>query len=319
MTQSAQEEFLNDPWLTPDTHLDTAGLSADTRAKIDAKFGRAPKKQDDGFELRPEVLRGPSEEYAEMLRDPAVRKELAERGGAEEVERYEMEEIERVIAAFRQANPDYLKTARNGDVVIGALAQKHLHKDWLSNDEAGRELWAIGKWTVQELTAQYRACLAAGQLDVPRGTAKTLSESEELQVIALIRTGNLPAAIIRFVALSYSGRLPTYQSAEKFLAEQPELASRAALFVWANNQPSLDPEEFKQFQNEKLSGVRLLTYGLIDRAWAEWRKENRRSHLFPNGVNPEPTTRENLDDLSTEEINDRYQQAVRDFRRGRNL
>src|SRR6185437_9612687 len=250
-TQNTGDDFLDDPFLTADVNLDTSAMSAQAISKMNAKLGRTEKKQDDGFGgLNPQVIRSQAEEYRALLADPAVRREMAERGGAEEVERYEMEEIERVIAAFRQANPDYLKTARNGDVVIGALAQKHLHKDWLSNDEAGRELWAIGKWTVQELTAQYRACLAAGQLDVPRGTAKTLSESEELQVIALIRTGNLPAAIIRFVALSYSGRLPTYQSAEKFLAEQPELASRAALFVWANNQPSLDPEEFKQFQNE---------------------------------------------------------------------
>ena len=315
---SAQDEFLADPFLTADVNIDTRAMSTETVSKMNAKFGRTEKKQDDGFGLRPEVIRSQAEEYAALLRDPAVRREMAERGGAEEVERYEKQEREKVVAAFRQANPDYLKTPRNGDAVIQALAKRYLQRDWLSNEDAACELWAEGKWTVQELTAQYKACLAAGELDVPRGTAKVLSESEELQVLAKIRVGDTSGAIIRFVELSFSGRLPAFQSAEKFLAEQPELASKAALFVWANSQAALSLEEFQQFQSERLSGTRLLTYALIDRAFAEWKKGNKRSYLFPNGA-PETATRENLDDLSNEEINERLTRAVRDYRRGRSL
>lgn len=313
-----QEEFLNDPFLGPDVCLDTSGMSRDTIAKMNSKLGREPRRQDDGFGLRPEVIRSPTEEYAAMMRDPEVRKELAERDPGF-AEKYEESEREKVVAEFRHRNPDYLKTSRNASTVIQSLAKKVLGKDWLDIEEAQHELWLAGKFTVPGLTAEFKKCLRAGLLDVPRGTAKELSEADELEVIAKIRVGDTSGAIIRYVELAFSGRLPEYKSAESFLRRQPELASSAALFVWANNQPSLDLEDFKRFQNEKLSGVRLLTYHLIDGAWAEWKKENRRSHLFPNGMNPAPPAREDLDDLSTEEINDRYTQAVRQFRRDRNL
>ena len=318
-TQPHEDDFLDDPFLTADTNLDTSGMSAELIAKMNAKFGRAPRRQEDGFDLRPQVLRSPAEEYRAMLQDPEIRKELAERDPAF-ADRFEAEEIDRIVTEFRQRNPDYLKTTKNAHVVIQSLAKKYLGKDWLDQDEAAAELWRAGKWSVDELTNQFKSCLRAGLLDVRRGTAKSLSESEELEVVALIRIGNLPAAIVRFVELSFSGKLPAYQSAEKFLAQQPELASQAAIFVWFNSQPSrLDVDEFKRFQSEKLSGVRLLTYQLVDQAWGEWRKENKPSYLFPNGINPEPSTREDLDDLSTQEIEDRYQQAVRDYRRGRSL
>lgn len=311
--ESAENEFLNDPFLDGTTNLDTSGMSAETVAKMNEKFNRVEKKRDDGFGLNPEIIRDPAEEYRAMLQDPEVRKELAARD-PEFAKRYEKEEIKRVVAEFRRKSPSYLMTDHNADTVIQSLAKSETGTDWLSNDAAAALLWRSGKWTVDKLTTEFRRCLQAGALDVPRGTAKVLSETEELRVIARLRTGDIPGAILLFVELSFAGRLPAYRSAERFLAEQPELASKAALFVWANNQPSLNLEEFEQFQNEKLSGVRLLTYDLIDRAWNGWQTGKMLTNLYPNanGSNPQLTGPEDLDDLSDEELDRRLLQARKD-------
>ncbi|MGC1871972.1 MAG: hypothetical protein WA700_13540 [Acidobacteriaceae bacterium] len=311
--ESAENEFLNDPFLDATTNLDLSGMSAETVTAMNKKFNRVEKKRDDGFGLNPEIIRDPREEYRALLADPDVRAELAQRDPTF-AKRYETEEIERVVAEFRRKNPSYLMTDHNADTVIQSLAKSETGTDWLSNDAAAALLWRSGKWTVDRLTAEFRKCLQAGLLDVPRGAAKILSETEELRVIARLRTGDIPGAILLFVELSFAGKLPAYRSAEKFLAEQPELASKAALFVWANNQPSLNIEEFEQFQNEKLSGVRLLTYDMIDRAWNGWQTGQLLDNLYPNanGSNPQPTESENLDDLSDQELDRRLLQARKD-------
>src|SRR5665213_1067169 len=113
------QSLLDDPFYGPDVNLDMAGFSPELREKL------RPTKKDDWGDLVPEIVRSPREEYAAMLADPDVRKEIAERDPAF-AERYAEEEAERVVVEFRRANPGYLKTQRNADRVVGALAKRHL-------------------------------------------------------------------------------------------------------------------------------------------------------------------------------------------------
>src|SRR5665213_2826861 len=195
------QSLLDDPFYGPDVNLDMAGFSPELREKL------RPTKKDDWGDLAPEIVRSPREEYAAMLADPDVRKELAERDPAF-AGRYADEQMESIVAEFRRMNPSYLKTAKNAGVVIGGLAKRYLGKDWLDNDDAMAELYSIGKWTTAELTGEYQRAASSGLLDVPVGTAKPLSRREELDVIATLRSAGTEAALTTYLKYAIGGTLP---------------------------------------------------------------------------------------------------------------
>lgn len=203
-TKRQNENWLNDPWLK-DANLDTSAMSSEDKAALAAKQGRKQSVFETGnvwgANLVPEVIKSESEELREMLADPEIRKELAERDPVF-AQKYEEEQIEAVVTEFRRANKDYLPTDRNSETVIQSLARKHLQKDWLDTEAAASELFKLGKWTVAELTAQFKQCLRAGAVDIPRGRTRPLSRAEEADVISLVRCNDLDNAIVQFITYS---------------------------------------------------------------------------------------------------------------------
>jgi hypothetical protein len=313
--RTTPDDFLDDPWLTADTNLDTSGLTPEQRAAYSARFGRKDPYADSFDGLSPQVVTN-AIDYEAMLNDPTVRAELAERD-PQFAARYEQEQIEVVVAEFRRQNPGYLKTEQNARTVIQGLAQQYLGKDWLDNEEAIQELHRMGRWTVAELTAQFESCLKAGRLDVPKGQAKELTREQKLEVVAAIRESHPEVAIIRYLQFALGGKLPyKFHEPGKFMATYPKLCNQASLFVWQNMRADVDPEEFAQFYKDRLAGAALLSVEFIDQAWEAWQKTRRKSALFGavDNLRQQP---EDLDSLSDAELNRRLEQARREALRSR--
>lgn len=317
-TDRNEDEWLNDPFL--DATTDVSNLTPEQKRKFRAKVGiPEPRQHDELGDLNPYVISNAKQEYQDMLRDPAVRAELAQRD-PKFAEQYQAEQIEAVVAEFRERNPEYLETARNAAAVIQPLARKYLRKYSLDEQEAGEELYRAGHWTVKNLEAQYKACLKAGTLDVPKGHTKQLTDQEKLEVLAILRGGDDEGAVLRYLDLAFGGSIPQQgiRTPQQLMARYPDAFNEAAVFVWVNSRTDVTPDELRDFQREKLAQIPLLSIMLISQAWHEWNK-GRHTAKMQGAVDRFRRTQqeEDLDSLSDAEIDRRLQQARREAMRVR--
>ena len=256
-----------------------------------------------------EMLQAPDQELLEALaeRDPKARAELEEQNA------------ERISVEFRAKNPGYLKTAKNSHVLIQTLALTHLKTDYLDDDDAIRVLYQSGKWTVETLTATYKQLLKAGRLDVPKGGFRELTKEEKLKVIALLRAYDAESALMTFISYSLGENAPEFDSPEGLLAAYPQLASRAALFVWYHSQADvIDREQFADFQRSTLAGRPILTIEFIGRAWASYQRKLKDAPAAPPTIPIATTeTREAFENLSKAELDALRARSVAELRMGR--
>jgi hypothetical protein len=316
-TESAQDDFLDDPWLTPG--FDQAFLSDTQKSAFRKKFNIGQNRKIDPFDRPPapddsNILVG---QLNALMRDSEVRDELSKRNPAWR-STYKANIIEETIAQFRAKHRDYLRTAKNAAELTHYLVETYLGgKDWLDDDAAASELFEAGKWSVETLEEAYAACTADGLLDVRVGTVRNLSQRDQLEVIATAQTEGQGAAVVRYLDFALSGRFPNDGSSlaaiNRFRAENPEVINDAVLFVWRSTRAESLPEgDFEQFKLELLQAHPLLTTSLVEDFYQSWRKPYRRTPLFPNGLEPE-----NLDDLSDDEIAERLRQATIASRKSR--
>jgi hypothetical protein len=254
----------------------------------------------------------------EMLANPETREELARRD-PNFAEQYAQERMEKAATQFRQINPAYLSTDRNYSAIVQEMAKKLLKVDWLDDEAAERALYDAGHWTVEQLSNCYRYLLKAGKLEVPKGTIRTLTEKEKLELIAQIRTGSPEEAVMNYVGWSL-GEFGDYSSAAQLLAENAELASHASEFVfWHTRAGTVDAAEYKQFKRERLAGHRILTVKLISDAFDAWKKDSKRSYLFSGQAaeTPEPLQfqPQNFEDLSDAEVANLLQRSKQEAAR----
>jgi hypothetical protein len=253
----------------------------------------------------------------EMLSNPETREELAKIDPNFHAA-YADEQIDAACAEFRRRNPDYLCSEKNLKAITQTMAVKLLGKDFLSDDDAETELYETGHWTAEHLTNAYRYLLRRGLLEVPKGTFRELTNAEQTQLIAQIRMGELEEAVVNYVSWSTTGSLDGYNSPSHFLSENPQLASKAAEFVFIQHRAgTIDLDDFRAFKAARLRGQKILTVDLINRAYDIWKKESKRSFLFPNHT-PEPEPQfeaENYAGLTDDEVRDKYQAALRDAAR----
>jgi hypothetical protein len=248
----------------------------------------------------------------EMLANPETREALAERD-PDFRELYAEEMIEKTCGQFLQKHPDYLDTGKNYTALVQEMAAKLLKNNRLSDSDAERELLETGNWTVDQLSNCYRYLLKAGKLDVPKGTIRQLSEKEKLEIIAQIRTGSPEEAVLNYVSWSL-GELGDYASPGQFLAENSELSSQAAEFVfWHLRAGTIDAAEYNKFKRERLAGHKILTVRLISDAYDAWKKATKHSFLFPDQPTAAPEVAElppqNFEDLSDEDLADLLQRS----------
>ena len=307
-TITHDDEWLNDPFL--DVTTDISQYSPEKQKQFRQRFGLPEPNRDDEAALRPEIVRNNRRDLLAMLEDPEVAAEVA-RNNPSWKERYDLQRVEAAVHRFRKENPRYKATERNKDRIFRHLSKQYLDGiDWLDADDAAVRLLNAGKFSAQTLKEAYTALLGQGRLEVPDGEHKELSPQEEIKVLAQIRTGHFPDAIQLYMRYSLVNDRNTYESVPDFFARNPDVASKAALYVWRNSQADLTEDEFSRFQEEMLAGKQLLTFNFIGDAWNSWRSRNKvRPHLFPMGQQgyvPEP---ENPEELSDAELDARIHEA----------
>jgi hypothetical protein len=255
----------------------------------------------------------------EMLANPETREELAKRD-PNFAAQYAEEQREKVAVVFRQQNPTYLSTDKNYSAIVQEMAKKLLEVDWMNDDEAEAALYDSGHWTGETITNCFKYMLRKGLLQVPKGTYRDLSDAEQMQLVAQIRMGDLEDAVINYISWSRGG-LTGYNSPEHFLSENPQLASKAAEFVFIQHRAgTLDMDDFKVFKAARLRNQKILTHQLISDAYDAWKKDSRKSFLF-SGATPEPVVTEpeqhNYAGLTDDEVRERYQRELREAARQR--
>jgi hypothetical protein len=249
MSDQINQPWLDDPFV--DANFDWRQLRDEEQQRAFRRhFGLSePAHNDDPFAVNepppPGSLR---KQLISLANEPEVRQELAKRNPLAWA-RNEAETVEEVIHEFRKATPDFKKSRQNERELIKFLCDKHLDgRDYGDSDRAALELLRAGAWSLESLQEAFQKCSAAGQLDMPEGRARELTQSERLGVIALLQAAGPGAAIERYVGLSMAV-LPEFMSPHDVViwrAEHPDVNNNAVAFVFKHSRPDVSDGDLKQ-------------------------------------------------------------------------
>jgi hypothetical protein len=233
--------------------------------------------------------------------------------------------MEEVVDAFKKANPDYIASERNYEVIVRYIRDRQLKDSNCPLDDVDDVAYAEGLWTVANLSAVFKYLAAKGKLEMPAGKPKELSREEKLSVIANIRQGDPQAAVVNFITYSFAGRPPReFSSAHDFMTAYPDLTSKAVWFVFEQiHAGELSIQELADFK-KAMSRHALPTVPFLQDALIRWHATaNLRSPAAPEQAvkddpAPEPTQRE-LESLSDAEIDARIIEQQKEWRRSQYL
>jgi hypothetical protein len=213
----------------------------------------------------------------ELATDPEVQRQVAHETGDPELLEDVERQAEEASREFMRRNPSYYRCLENWEKIVQTLAFNALKwaEDEANIDEAERELILRGFWTVENLTAAFKALSRAGALEVRPDQPRRLTE-HQLRTIALqAGSGDVDGAISKYLLL----RAPE-NAAEAFLAAptladaldeiaDPALArvvDEAVWFCWQQGRPNYSPSpKRRQFMQDYIAG-RIPTARLLDEA-----------------------------------------------------
>jgi hypothetical protein len=127
------------------------------------------------------------EEVAKETNNPRLISKLAQ------------ERAEQVALEFRRRNPGYLRCDANWRSMIETLAHNFLGEDNLEAEEAQELLITGGYFTVENLTAAFRALDRVGALEYPPNQDRPLKESQRLRAAQLAGNGDVLGGIVEYV------------------------------------------------------------------------------------------------------------------------
>lgn len=306
-----EKDILSDPFLEETTDVNFLMRSEAFQDAYRRKFRIAkpePHPFDVALDARIENDVSPSVQLraavTKILRSDEGRRELSERDPKWR-SAYLDNILEQVALEFRRRTPDYLKSDHNLEVLSWWLQKHYLNRDDLDFDDASRALFEIDKFTPETLQEAYRACLAEGLLQVPKGQIKPLSKQDELSVIAEAQMSGPAEAIVKYIELAM-GELPNGASAadvSNFRANNPRVCNQGTLFVFRNTHGyALSEGEWSDFAETVSARSPLLTFQMLVDAYAEFRRATKSSALFPNGRVAAAQETTNPDDMTNEEL-----------------
>jgi hypothetical protein len=330
-----EREILNDAFLEPTTEIHFWTRSQAFQETWRKKFGVDPPKRssfDEALDARIENDVSPSvhlrEAVTKLLRSEEGRRELSERDPKWK-QKLQASLMEEEAERFRTLCPDYFVSEWNHEVIVDWLARNLLNRGGLDVEEAQERLWDAGLWTAENLRTAYLACLEAGGLQVQPGKMRKLTKQEELEVIAIGQMNpgvfgqmsGVEAAISRFLELSLGNWPDDLNSAAavvRFQAQNPAVCNTAVLWVFRQLRANgLTDENWNDFAEMVSVRSPLLTFKMLEDAFIEWSRSTKPSPLFSNGSAAAKESREDLDELSDEEIAERLVQARRAAARAR--
>jgi hypothetical protein len=254
------------------------------------------------------------EEIAKETNNPELISELAH------------ERAEEVAHEFRRQNPGYLKCDANWRSIVETLAHNLLGEDNLEAEEAEDLLISTGRWTLENLTAAYKALDRAGALEYPSNQAHPLKAAQRLRAEQLAANGDVLGGIVEYV----KGRISEEAGYEvAFTLEDPldfttdpamrPILEEACVFAWEAYRKDYSPSAARRRFLRNYCAGRFVTVGLLDAAWEECKrveKDATRSALF-NQTEDERSPRTNdasgLDTLDDAAIDNLYHKTLREY------
>lgn len=223
-----------------------------------------------------------------------------------------------IAEEFKRRCPDYIPTNRNYEVMVTTLAFNALTTTQQSGTikEQLDDLMAAGVWTVENLTAAYRALDQEGLLDVAAGSARNLSERERLHVMRLAQTGNTQQAIDQFLRYSLDDDSPSID-----LLSDPDYRGAldtAVMFVFETATTDYVPNEERRNFLLHFAAGRPLTFPLLNQAWSTLKAREAsyaRTEILESAQRREfaPPSLKQMDDMDDAALDDLYHRSLRHY------
>jgi hypothetical protein len=271
----------------------------------------------------------------QLATDPEVQLRIAqETGNPELLEDYQNSRAEMATREFLRRNPSYFRCPENWERIAQTLAFNALGwaEDEADAEEAEDELIQRGLWTVENLTAAFKALSRSGSLQVRRDQPRNLSEHERRAIALQAGSGDVDGAISRYLLLRAPQETaeafmdaPTASDALEEIAN-PALAKivdEAVWFCFEQGRPGYSPTPARRrFMRTYVAG-RIPTARLLDEAWAACQDDERdamRASVLGPMSNDDPSSAPDLDNLSDDDVDRLYHGTLRkiaaDSRRG---
>jgi len=226
---------------------------------------------------------------------------------------------EEVAVAFKRANPAYIMTDNNHELMVNTLAFNALSavQQQGTIQEMTDDLIAGGFWTVGNLTACFRALADQGLLDVPAGTPRNLSDKERLHVIRLAQVGRTGDALNAYLSYSLDG-----EEVNPDILNEPDyeqVTNEAVFTVFEASQADYAPTREREQFLLRFAGRRPLTLGLLQAAWRACQaneQKHERGQLLTAFQQPEerqPPTERQLDELDDSQVDRLYHDSLKKY------
>ena len=316
---------------------ESAWIDADRFAPLDLsgfpalQEAPAPERHDDRWskDWRDTALSASAAELRKFVSDPdsesldRVGNEIGHQGFRAEVRDRRGETI---AEAFMRANPSYIPTAHNYELIAQTLSFNALSSSQQNGtlNEIVADLIDGGHWTVANLTACYQALDREGLLDVPLGSARNLSEKERLHVTRLAQVGRTEEAISQYLQYALHGEEPTLEILSNPAYRQ--CCDDAVFTVFEAHQSDYAPTPERERYLLQFAAGRPLTLTLLTEGWRSCQaneQRHERSELLAPFQRPEdtppPSAREidKMDDAAVDRLyHDSLRHYARQFSRG---
>jgi len=217
--------------------------------------------------------------------------------------------IERI--AQETGNPDLAANIR--DEREGAIADEFVrtHPGYFCSDynyDSIRELLDSKNlpFTSENLDLAFKTLARSGQLEMKPGTAKSLSESEQLHIIALVKNGQLEDAVSQFLDYALPEAEEHWADTTAFLSDPDSLTVRnaACKFVWFHSRPVQDTPEFRAYEKVYFKHRPVRTVADYDDCYSAFEAHDKviqRERTIYGDTQREPAV-EQLNDLSDDQV-----------------
>jgi hypothetical protein len=227
---------------------------------------------------------------------------------------------ETVAGAFKRKCPTYLPTEQNYERNVQTLAFNALSTVQQEGtiEEMTDDLIAGGFWIVPNLEACYLALSGEGQLQIPAGQARNLSDRERLHVTRLAQVGRTEDAVSQY--LKYA--LDEEEEPSMEILHEPvyrQCCDDAVFTVFEANQSDYAPTPERERYLLRYAGSRPLTLTLLQQGWISCQaneKRHERGELLNSYQRPEdspPRSPKEIDALDDASVDRLYHQSLRAY------
>lgn len=245
------------------------------------------------------VVQSQSNQLKELAENPdqeTIARIAAERNDPALVERVK-DDLEGSIAEeFVRTHPSYYRSDENYTAIRELLDSKTL------------------AFTLVNLGWAYEYLVSRGELEMRPGTAKALTQSEQLAVINVVKSGSLNEALELYLSYSWPDAEETWESAEAFLTspETLPIRNKAARFCWFYARPIEYSDALEAFQERWFALRPVITIQDLDECYKAFQaseKEAFRDRLIHDEPQPQRADLENLSDAQIEDLTIRSRRA----------